>query len=184
MFNQKEKAEKVEKIEKNGTFFRFEDLRIYHKSMDYITWLQDVTMLFPSSDQSQFVLRFCDSARNIAFFIAEGSARNKSQFIYYLKLAKSSIRECLVFTTLALKQNNITESQEEESRQQLMEMTKMIGALISSLQRSNSNSNGHGNNNGNHHSGNGNGGYRYNGKGQYNEESKSKYDFNDTEFEN
>ncbi len=164
MFNQKEKTEKA------GTFFRFEDLRIYHKSLDYINWLQDVTMLFPNNDQSQLVLRFNDSARNIAFFIAEGSARNKSQFIHYLKMAKSAIRECLVFTTLSFKQNNITESQEGESRQQLMEMTKMIGALISSLQRTNT-SNGNNSSSGN---------YRYNGKGNSSENEKSKYEEVDT----
>jgi len=168
MFNQKEKAEKI------GTFFRFEDLRIYHKSLDYINWIQDVTMLFPDNDQSQFVLRFSDSARNIAFFIAEGSARNKTQFIHYLKLAKSSIRECLIFTSLALTQNNISETQEEESRQQLMEMTKMIGALISSLQRAGGNSN-----NGNNHNGNGN--YRYNGAGLQGKSERDKYNYQETE---
>lgn len=150
MYNQKEKAERI------GKFFRFEDLRIYHKSIDYNAWVLDAVLQFPSSDQSQFVLRFCDSARNISFFIAEGSSRNKPQFIQYLKMAKTSIRECLIFGTLALKQNNITETQEEESRQQLMEMTKMIGALISSLQRSSGG-------NGNHKSSN-NGNFHYNGK--------------------
>ena len=166
MFNQKERAEKVEK---NGTFFRFEDLRIYNKAIDYINWLNDVTMLFPTNDQSQFVLRYMDSARNIAFFIAEGSARNRSQFINYLKLAKSAIRECLVFTTLAYKQNSISESQEEESRQQLMEMTKMIGALISSLQRSAA-SNGN-NGNGSHHAH-----HKYNGKGDTYGNTREKYE--------
>jgi hypothetical protein len=68
-------------------------------------------------------------------------------------MAKSSIRECIVFTMLARKQNNISDLYEEDSRNQLMEMTKMIGALISSLQRSNGNSNGN------------NGNYQYNGKG-------------------
>ncbi len=156
-----------EKIEKAGTFFRFEDLRIYHKSLDYINWLQDVTMLFPENN-SQFVQRFNDSARNIAFFIAEGSARNKTQFITHLKMAKSSIRECLVFTTLAHKQNNISETHEDESRTQLMEMTKMIGALISSLQRSMNGPGANGNNSNN---------YRYNGRG--NEERRTKYDNNE-----
>ena len=171
MYNQKEKAEKI------GTFFRFEDLRIYHKSLDYNIWVQDVTMLFPNNDQSQFVLRFNDSARNITFFIAEGSARNKSQFIHYLKMAKSAIRECLIFTSISLRQNNISESQEEESRQQLMEMTKMIGALISSLQRSNgSHGNGNGGNTGN------NGNYRYHAKTTTNVEEKSKYEEVDNNF--
>lgn len=162
MFNQKEK------IEKTGTFFRFEDLRIYNKAIDYINWLQDVTMMFPSEDPSQFIVRYMDSARNIAFFIAEGSARNRSQFVHYLKLAKSAIRECLVLTTLAHKQSNISDQQEDESRQQLMEMTKMIGALISSLQRS-----GNGSGNGNMA---GNGNYRGNGNSSLNSDYAHKYD--------
>jgi four helix bundle protein len=162
MYSQTERTEKTEKI---GTFFRFEDLRIYHKSLDYINWVQEVTSLFPENDPSKFVLRFNDSARNIALFIAEGSARNKSQFIYYLKMAKSSIRECLVFTMLARKNSNISDSYEEESRNQLMEMTKMIGALISSLQRSNGNSSGNN--------------YPYNGKGGGNSRKTNYHDCDD-----
>ena len=158
-------TEKFEKTEKTGTFFRFEDLRIYHKSLDYITWVQDVTSLFPANDPSEFSLRFNDSARNIALFIAEGSARNKSQFIYYLKMAKSAIRECLVFTMLARKQSHIAELYEEESRNQLMEMTKMIGALISSLQRANGNGS--------------NGNYNYQGKGNGGAFKPNYHDFGD-----
>jgi four helix bundle protein len=68
--------------------------------------------------------------------IAEGSARNKAQFIHYLKMAKSSVRECVVHSAMASKQGFFTGSDLEESRNQLMEMTKMLGALIGSLQRS------------------------------------------------
>ncbi len=147
-----ERNERGEKPDRSGTFFRFEDLRIYHKALDYVSWLHDVTMLFPDSDKSQLAIRFNDAARNIALFIAEGSARNKTQFIYYLRMAKSSIRQCMVFTTLAYGLNLLSDAYEDESRNQLMEMTKMIGALISSLQRSMGNGhNGYGNN-GNGHS--------------------------------
>jgi four helix bundle protein len=139
MYNQEEKTEK------QVTFFRFEDLRIYHKSLDYINWLNDVSMLYPTDDKTQLIQRWNQSARNITFCIAEGSARSKSQFIYYLKMAKSSIRECLVCTSAAYNANNISDTHEDESRGVLMEMTKMIGALISSLQRAQS-----GNHNPNH----------------------------------
>lgn len=142
MFNNEENKEREERPQ--ATFFRFEDLRIYHKSLDYNNWINDVSMLYPDNDKTQLIQRFSNSARNITFFIAEGSARNKSQFIYYLKLAKSSIRECLVCTSLAYKANNLSDTHEEESRGQLMEMTKMLGALISSLQRSANNHNNYG----------------------------------------
>ena len=72
----------------------------------------------------------------IATNIAEGSSRNKSQFVYYLKMAKSSVRECVVLSTLALNQKFITAEVFDSSKNHLMEMTKMIGALIGSLQRS------------------------------------------------
>ena len=141
MFNQEEKHEREERP---VTFFRIDDLRIYHKSLDYNNWLLDVSLLFTDNDKTQLIQRFNHSARNITLYIAEGSARNKSQFIYYLKMAKSAIRECLVYTSLAHNANQLTDEYEDYSRNQLMEMTKMIGALISSLQRTSNNHNNYG----------------------------------------
>ena len=123
--------------EKPLTFFRFEDLRIYHKALDYVSWVYSMNNKTGSDNLKQvFFERFIVSAQNIALNIAEGSSRNKSQFVYYLKMAKSSVRECVVLSTIGLTGNYITQEAFDESKQQLMEMTKMIGALIGSLQRS------------------------------------------------
>lgn len=148
MYNAEEKNENTERT---ITFFRFEDLRIYHKSLDYINWLHDVSMLFPENDTTGLVSRLNTSARNICFYITEGSARNKTQFVHYLKLAKTAMRECLVLTSIAYRAGYLTDTYEQESRQFLMELTKMSGALISSLQRSANNNTGNysGNYNGN-----------------------------------
>lgn len=120
---------------KNGTFFRFEDLRVYHKALDYIDWVYNTTRLFPDDNSKILAERFVNSSQAIAFYISEGSARNKSQFVYYLKMAKSAVRECVVITTLAEKQSLLSEKSIGESRNELMELTKMIGALIGSLQK-------------------------------------------------
>ncbi len=127
------KTEGVE--ERTITFFRFEDLRIYHKALEYIEWVHSTTSFFPDNGNSSLSGEFEKAANAIALNIVEGSARNKSQFIYYLKMAKSAVRECLVYTTIAYKLNFLTEDTEAESRGVLMEMTKMIGALIGSLQK-------------------------------------------------
>lgn len=119
------------------TFFRFEDLRIYHKALEYIDWVY--LMAKNSADDpvmKTFFDRFLTSAHGIALNIAEGSSRNKSQFVYYLKMAKSSVRECVVLSTIAQSRSFISTSAFEDSKNHLMEMTKMIGALIGSLQRS------------------------------------------------
>lgn len=121
--------------DKNNSFFRFEDLRIYHKSLDFIEWVQESSNLFSDDQKQGIALPMLKAAYGIAVNIAEGSARNKSQFVYYLKMAKSSVRECVVYTSIAKKQNLISDDVEEEGRRQLMELTKMIGALIASLQK-------------------------------------------------
>lgn len=124
----------------NMSFFRFEDLRIYAKAMDYITWLYEgVASFSPICDEKNIGLlkdSFFKSANAIALNTAEGSSRNKTQFLYYLKMAKSSVRECVVYTETAYRLQLLSEEAKDYSRMQLMELTKMIGSLIASLQRS------------------------------------------------
>ena len=123
--------------EKSTTFFRFEDLRIYHKAIEYADWVHHHAADFSKNvTTNELVTKFVHAAQSIAMNIAEGSSRNKSQFVYYLKMAKSSVRECVVYTTICSKQKLFKDAVVEESRNHLMEMTKMIGALIGSLQRS------------------------------------------------
>ena len=117
------------------SFFRFEDLRIYAKSLDYITWLHNVVNKFPSHDQPALAQPFLKVSQSIALFLAEGSARNKPQFIYYLKMAKSSVRECVVYSEIAYRLGVMNEEDKEYSVNQMMELTKMIGSLVTSLQR-------------------------------------------------
>jgi four helix bundle protein len=123
--------------EKPTTFFRFEDLRIYHKALEYVDWVY-VAAKNTKDDHfmKSFFERFLISANGIALNIAEGSSRNKSQFVYYLKMAKSSVRECVVLSTIAQNRGFISNPAFDDSKNRLMEMTKMIGALIGSLQRS------------------------------------------------
>ncbi len=121
--------------ENNVSFFRFEDLRIYAKALDYINWVHSVTPKFPETCRESVGEAFLKSAQCIALNIAEGSARNKAQFVYYLKMAKSSVRECVVYTEIASRLNVLDENDKEYSRNQLMELTKMIGSLVASLQR-------------------------------------------------
>ncbi len=123
--------------EKSTTFFRFEDLRIYHKSLDYVNWIYTLAEKVQVEPLAKsFFDRFLASAHSITINIAEGSSRNKSQFVYYLKMAKSSVRECVVISTIGQTQAFLNETDFDYSKNQLMEMTKMIGALIGSLQRS------------------------------------------------
>ncbi len=118
------------------TFFRFEDLRIYNKALEYIEWVYSMIGAIPEESSAELGSKFVLSAQNIAMNIAEGSSRNKSQFVYYLKMAKSCVRECVVYTSLCKRMGYFSDDSVEASRNNLMEMTKMLGALIGSLQKS------------------------------------------------
>jgi four helix bundle protein len=123
--------------DKSTTFFRFEDLRIYHKSLDYIKLLYELASRDALDNIAEhFFVKYLDAAQAISLNIAEGSSRNKSQFIYYLKMAKSSVRECVVYSTTGHQKGYLNDEDFDVSKNYLMEMTKMIGALIGSLQRS------------------------------------------------
>lgn len=117
------------------SFFRFEDLRVYQKALDYYVWIQINTEMFPNAISNPLVKSFIESSMNIAAKIAEGSSKNKTQFVFHLKESKTAIRQCIMFTNVAIKLNYFGEEQEETSRNYLMELTKMLGALIGSIQR-------------------------------------------------
>lgn len=124
----------MENEKTNALFFRFEDLRIYHKALDYATWVYNNTLSY--NQGNPMVTKFLSASQAIAINIAEGSGRNKTQFVYYLKMAKSSIRECIVYTAIAKNIAIFSDDSSEESQSYLIEMTKMLGALIASLQKS------------------------------------------------
>ncbi len=122
--------------EKIVSFFRFEDLRVYAKATDYATWLASNVGTPRNDSEKALVNSFCHSSYDIALNIAEGSSRSKSQFDHYLKISKTAIRECVVYTEVAHNLGLMNDEQFNQSREYLMELTRMLGALIISLQRS------------------------------------------------
>ncbi len=118
------------------SFFRFEDLRVYDKALDYFGWVAKQAEGVNEFDRKVILEPLAVAAAAVAQNIAEGSARHKPQFIQFLKDAKSAIRDCVVLTTLAHKNGVFTQEQFEQSHETLVEMTKMVGAMIVSLQKS------------------------------------------------
>ena len=104
-------------------------------TMSFLT-RSSVSLHCSNADTKSLVNSFCHSSSDIALNIAEGSSRSKSQFDHYLKIAKTAIRECVVYSEVAHNIGMMNEEQYTQSREYLMELTRMLGALIISLQRS------------------------------------------------
>lgn len=128
-------AVEYDAIERQVSFFRFQDLRVYNKTIDFNEWISQVIANFPGQEENWLAKKLFESGHSISIFIAEGSSRNKQQFIYYLKMARTSLRECVVNIDIAEKNGYISEQQKSLGTQQLMELTKMLGAMATSIQR-------------------------------------------------
>lgn len=120
--------------EKPWNYFRFEDLRVYHKALELSAWLREKTMVQSFSDDCE-VNKLVSASTQVAIAIAEGSARNNKQFVYYLKVARSNAREVAVRSQLCTKLNILTKQQGEQVCERLIELLKMLSSLINSIQR-------------------------------------------------
>jgi four helix bundle protein len=117
--------------ERTFSFFRFEDLRIYHKALDFVTFVYQNTDMFPEDLKRDFL----DASTTIVLSIAQGSFYGKPQFVSILKEVRNSIRSCVVYTAIGHRVGSFSETQNEESTIHLQELSRMLGAFIGSLKK-------------------------------------------------
>ena len=120
---------------KPGNFFKFEGLRIYHKSVDFTNAILSLSNACQTEAQRTLCDLFIKEAMNISSYLIEGASGTRTAFIDELQKAKVSIGKCVALCTLAAKQRLADETQEADIRNELMELTNMIGALILSFQK-------------------------------------------------
>ena len=125
----------IPEITKPTNFFKFEGLRIYHKSVDFTNAILSLCNTTQTAAQRLLIDQFVNEAGQISSNIIEGAALSKTEFTESLQRAKQNIGKCVMLCALASKQHLIDETQEEDIRNELMELTKMIGALIVSFQK-------------------------------------------------
>ena len=123
--------------QKAAPFFKFENLRIYHKSLMFSNAVLAIYDNVQNDGDKMVSKKFFEAASMITKNIVEGSSASKSAFIGYLQEAKGYIRSCVSYTATLLNRKAIDEEQSNDIRNELIELTKMAGALIVSLQTEN-----------------------------------------------
>ena len=66
-------------------FFKFEGLRIYHKSVDFTNAILSLSNTVQTNAQKIIVDQFLNEAGHISANIIEGAGRSKTEFIEYLQ---------------------------------------------------------------------------------------------------
>ncbi|MBR1627433.1 MAG: four helix bundle protein, partial [Bacteroidales bacterium] len=77
--------------QKVTSFFRFEDLRVYDKSLEYYNWLTIQAKQADDFAKRALFMPLMDAAAKISINIAEGTSYHKSQFVNFLKDAKTAV---------------------------------------------------------------------------------------------
>lgn len=65
--------------------FKFEDLKVYQKSLDFVDTVYNTTKQFPSEENYRLTSQFIRAATSISLNIAEGSGDTNPQFRRFLK---------------------------------------------------------------------------------------------------
>jgi four helix bundle protein len=109
--------------------FKFEDLKVYTKTLDFVDLVYKTCGNSPNTERFALSSQFTRAAVSTALNIAEGSSDSDKQFNRYLQMALDSVNECVVCSTIAKRQNYISADIENQLREKLAELLKMVTSL-------------------------------------------------------
>src|SRR5690606_30883378 len=112
-----------------GSHFSFENLQVYQKSLDFVDMVYEVTKEFPKDELYNLTSQFRRAAVSIALNLAEGAGDSNAQFNRFLQISLDSVKECVVCSTIAKRQQYLKEEKDTEIRFKLAELSKMISSL-------------------------------------------------------
>ncbi|MFQ5840641.1 MAG: four helix bundle protein, partial [Candidatus Methylomirabilales bacterium] len=76
------------------------------------------------------------AAVSVALNVAEGSGRSKKEFAHYLKMARTSVYECIPLLSVAQRQGYFSQGDHEKLYGRCEVVSKMLSRLINSLRAS------------------------------------------------
>ena len=109
--------------------FKFEELTVYQKAIDFVNVVYTLTKKFPSDEAFALTSQLRRAAISISLNIAEGSARSKKDFGRFIDMARGSGFECVTILKISVKQNYINQSEFNNFENDLVEISKMLSGL-------------------------------------------------------
>jgi len=114
---------------KSEYHFKFEDLKIYQKAMDFGETVNNLVKDFSKHELFALSSQFRRAADSIALNIAEGYPGSDAQFVKHINYAIYSANECVSCSSKAQRRLYIDMKQNEENRRLISELTKMMSSL-------------------------------------------------------
>ena len=114
----------------------FHNLKVWSRSMDFVTQLYKLTQLFPKEEIYGLTSQIRRAGTSVPLNIAEGSgASSNVEFIRFLEIAQRSVYEVITALEIALRLGYCSPNQQVELAKEADEIAAMIAGLIKSLRR-------------------------------------------------
>ncbi|WP_178990026.1 four helix bundle protein [Winogradskyella schleiferi] len=114
---------------KSNYHFKFEDLLVYQKAMDFGEIVDLLVKDFPNHELYALSSQFRRAADSIALNIAEVYPGSDAQFVKHINHSIYSANECVSCSTKARRRFYINFEKDEEIRKLIAELTKMMSSL-------------------------------------------------------
>lgn len=126
---------------KSKYHFKFEDLQVYQKAMDFGESVDELVRSFPRYELYALSSQFRRAADSIALNLAEGYPGSDAQFVKHINHALYSANECVSCSSKARRREYISFEQDEENRKLLSQLTKMMSSLRNKIKERKTNTN-------------------------------------------
>ena len=115
--------------------FDFERLDVYQEALGFADSVYELSGQFPRDEVYGLTGQLRRAAVSVSVNIAEGSGRSKKEFIHYLKMARTSVYECVPLLTMAERQGYLDQNGFGMFYGRCESLSKMLSKLINSLRR-------------------------------------------------
>jgi len=110
--------------------FRFYQLSVWKKAIDYADAIYEATASFPSAERFGLTSQLCRAAVSISSNIAEGSSRSSGKdFVRFIEIAYGSIMETVSQLCVSQRRRFITTEQLESLTTAAEELARMLSGL-------------------------------------------------------
>ena len=114
--------------------FRFYDLDVWRKAIDYANDVYDVTVKFPDCERFGLTSQLRRAAVSISSNIAEGSGRSTNKdFARFVEIAYGSTMETVSQLCIGIKRDYVTRPDFERLTQTADDLARMLSGLRKSL---------------------------------------------------
>ena len=81
--------------------FQFEELKVYHKALDFLDHVYDQTEKFPQAQMYVLSSQYQRAALSIVLNISEGAGGTSKEFLKSLRISRNSAKEVVASMTVA-----------------------------------------------------------------------------------